>query len=82
MAKHQVTFELRDCELGNADIRFRVRRGGAVLGTALVSKGAIVWRPKWQPGRGTGGKKLRWIAFDEVMCEYGRPERRRKRGTT
>jgi hypothetical protein len=80
MAQHRVTFTLPEAELGNADIQLKVKRGGSVLGTLLVSKGAIVWRPKWQPGRGSGGKKMRWGVFDEFMREHGKPERRRRRG--
>jgi hypothetical protein len=78
MAQHRVTFTLPDLELGKADIRFQVRRSALVLGTLLLSKGAVVWRSKWQPGR--GGKRLSWKDFDELMRVHGKPERRRRRG--
>lgn len=79
MAQHRVTFTLPDLELGKADIRFQVKRSALVLGTLLLSKGAVVWRSKWQPGRGRGGKRLSWKDFDGLMREHGKPERRRRR---
>jgi hypothetical protein len=78
MAQHRVTITLPELELGKSDIRFRVKRSSFVLGTLLLSKGAVVWRPKWQPGRGLGGKRLGWKDFNKLMCERGKPELRRR----
>lgn len=80
MAQHRVTFTLPNLELGKADIRFQVKRSALVLGTLLLSKGALVWRSKWQPSRGRGGKRLSWKDFDQLMLEHGKPERRRRHG--
>ena len=62
---HKVTFTLPDREIGKADIEFLVKRDGIVFARLLVSKGAVVWRPKNKQF----GKKLEWSRFDEVMQE-------------
>ncbi len=63
MAKHDVVFTVPWRSLGNADIRFRVKRANKKWGELLVSKGAIVWYPKGKQY----GFKLSWAKFDQVM---------------
>lgn len=67
MAKHNVTFSIPERELGNADVEFRVKNDGTVVGRLKVSKGAVVWVPK----NASYGYKLSWKDFDAVMRNNG-----------
>jgi len=60
---HDVRFSIPERELGKADIEFKIKQNGKVLGTLRVSKGSIVWLPKGT----TYGHKIGWIKFDEFM---------------
>ncbi len=74
MAKHDVAFEIPKRFLGKADVNFRVRRDGELLGTLAVSNGSIVWFPrktKW-------GLKMGWGKFDDFMKEHARRFEKRK----
>lgn len=63
MAKHDVSFEVPQRPLGKADVEFKVRADGKMMGTLTVSNGSIVWFP-----RGTSyGLKMRWSRFDQIM---------------
>jgi hypothetical protein len=75
MAQHEVKFSLPKAEVLHTDLEFRVRRNGEAFGRLLISKGAVVWRPKKKSWR---GRKLSWGDFDSFMHEYGRPEHRRR----
>ncbi len=66
---HKVQFEIPRRELGSANVEFIVFRDGAVFGKLLISKGAVVWRPKWKSKR---SMKFNWRAFDDVMQKHGR----------
>jgi len=46
MAQHDVSFTVPERALGKADLEFRVKRDGKVLGRLKVSNGTIVWVPK------------------------------------
>ena len=73
MAQHDVKFEVPRRPLGRADIRFVVKRDGAIFGTLTVSNGSVVWFPK----KTTYGYKMGWKKFDELMQEHAtRYERR------
>ena len=65
---HDVTITLPERKLGKADVTFSVKRDGYMLGTLLVSKGAIVWVPSGHEF----GHKMSWSTFDLVMQENGR----------
>ena len=71
MAKHDVFFEIPARSLGKADVEFRVRRDGVVVGTLKVSKGNVVWVPK----NYTYGYQMSWDQFDSMMQENGRKQR-------
>ena len=63
MAKHDVSFSIPERVLGKADVQFKVKRDGSVLGTLAISNGSVVWFPK-----GTSyGLKVGWTRFDELM---------------
>lgn len=73
MAQHDVRFEVPRRPLGRADVRFVVKRNGAVLGTLTVSNGSVVWFPKGA----TYGCKMGWKRFDQLMQEHAiRTEKR------
>ncbi len=75
MAQHEVKFSLPKAEVLHADLEFNVRRNGEAFGKLLISKGAVVWRPKKKSWR---GKKLSWGDFAKFMHDHGRPEHRRR----
>jgi hypothetical protein len=73
MARHDVQFEVPTRPLGKADVVFRVREDGELLGTLTVSNGSIVWFPKNR----RSGHKMGWAKFDRIMAEHAtRFERR------
>lgn len=67
---HKVMFALPDRELGKADIEFKVKKNGQMFGRLLVSKGAVVWRPRNKHR----GRRLSWRRFEEIIGEHGRRE--------
>ncbi|HPC61672.1 MAG TPA: hypothetical protein PKX23_13500 [Verrucomicrobiota bacterium] len=67
---HSVTFTLPERDLGKADVEFRVKYDGSVLGTLKVSKGTVVWVPKDH----TYGYKIGWRDFDTLMRQHATKE--------
>lgn len=72
MAQHDVSFTVPERALGKADLEFRVKRDGKVLGRLKVSNGTIVWVPKDT----TYGYKMGWADFDAYMQEHGKHEKK------
>lgn len=70
---HDVTFEVPARSLGRADVKFVVKKDGAVLGTLAVSNGSLVWFPKAT----NYGCKMGWTKFDQLM--KGKATRTEKR---
>ena len=70
---HDVTFEIPPRELGRADVVFKVRTDGEMLGTLTVSKGSLVWFP----ADTTKGYRIGWNNFDRLMRENVTGEERR-----
>jgi hypothetical protein len=68
MAKHDVTFMVPERSLGKADLVFRVKGDGEMVGRLKVSHGAVVWMPK----NGKLGYSVSWQRFDRLMQEGGR----------
>ena len=71
MAKHDGTFTIPERELGKADVEFRVKNDGTVVGRLKVSKGSVVWVPK----NATYGYKAAWKELDGLMQEHGSHEK-------
>jgi hypothetical protein len=67
MAKHTVTFNLPERELGKADAEFAVRRDGKAFGSLRISNGSVVWVPKNKQY----GYKLDWKVFSELAEANG-----------
>jgi hypothetical protein len=72
--KHEVTFDVPRRDLGKTDVHFFVKSNGEPLGKLEVSKGALVWYPKWTKI----GHKITWNQFAQVMLNYPQLERRKK----
>ncbi len=72
MAQHDVSFTVPERALGKADLEFRVKRGGKVLGRLKVSNGTIVWVPK----DSSYGYKMGWSDFDVYMREHGKHDKK------
>ena len=68
MADHKVSIEIpKEIEVGNADLKIRVKSGGERFGTLTISKGTIDWRPR-NAKRGKGSHiQLSWSEFDQTM---------------
>jgi hypothetical protein len=64
---YNVKFTVPSRDLGHADIKFDVNNGNGKLGTAKVSKGALVWVEKDH----SYGYKLAWTDFAALMKENG-----------
>lgn len=73
MAQHDVSFTVPERALGKADLEFRVKRDGKILGRLKVSNGTIVWVPK----DASYGYKMGWVDFDKFMQEHGKREKKK-----
>lgn len=69
MAKHNVTFNLPERELGKADADFSIRRDGKAFGSLRISNGSLVWVPKNKQY----GYKLGWTQFADLAEANGEP---------
>lgn len=73
MAEHGVTLEIaKEIEVGNVDLKIRIRRNGDRFGTLTISKGTIDWRPLKAKRGKKGETRLSWTEFDTVMKEANR----------
>jgi hypothetical protein len=71
LAQHDVNFTIPERPLGKADVEFRIKRDGEVVGRLRVSNGTIVWVPKNKKY----GLRLGWLKFDELMQTHGTGEK-------
>ncbi len=68
-----VEFKTPLVRLGKSDVTFKVKQDEEMLGTLLVSKGAVTWFPKDT----TNGHKLSWVDFGKAMvAKSNRTEKR------
>ena len=78
MATHQVKLALNTnmVEVANKDVEIAVRRNGQRLGTVLISRGNIEWRPAKK-----SIKKYRftWAKFADRMEYEGKKVRAKRR---
>ena len=67
MAQHTVTItDLPKLELAHADVRFVVvDEAAGKMGTLLISKGGIEWRPTYKHQR-----RVSWREFDTLMRRH------------
>ncbi len=71
MAKHDVSFTVPERALGKADLEFKIKRDGEMIGRLKVSNGTLVWVPK----NGQYGYKMTWGRFDQLMQAHGHNEK-------
>jgi hypothetical protein len=71
VAQHKVTFTIPERSLGKADLEFKVKRNGEMVGRLRVSNGTVVWVPK----NAQYGYKLGWVKFDELMQQHAQHEK-------
>jgi hypothetical protein len=68
MAEHRVNLEIPGkIEVGHADFKFRIYRGGQRFGTLTISKGTIDWKPRNAKRGKPGETQKTWDEFDRVM---------------
>jgi hypothetical protein len=73
MAEHNVTLEISDeIEVGNVDLKIRVRRDGDRFGTLTISRGTIDWKPLKAKRGKQSETRLSWEDFDRVMKKANR----------
>jgi hypothetical protein len=70
MARHHLTSEAPERDLGKADVVFHIRSGPRrkLIGTLFVSQALIAW----QPPRGNKARKLSWSRFHDLTDSHGR----------
>lgn len=73
--EHEVALKLHTKVVSNKDVEFDVKADGAKLGTVLISKGNIEWRPA---KKSVNKHRLSWTKFAELMKTQGKPAKIRK----
>jgi len=69
---HSVKMNIPASDLSHSNVEFLVKKNGSAFGKLLISKGAVVWRPRAKSKR---SRKLNWSRFDQLMQEMGRSVR-------
>jgi hypothetical protein len=67
---HEVRVRIDTALVANKDVEVIVRDNNGKLGTLLISKGNIEWRPK---GNYVNKQRLSWSQFADFMWDYGKP---------
>jgi len=69
---HEVRVKLISKIVAHKDLEIEVKEGRSKLGTLLISKGNIEWRPAWKQIK---KHRLSWKKFAELMQRRGRTVR-------
>ena len=72
---HEVRLKLHSRVIASKDIEISVRESSGKLGTLLISKGNIEWRPAWKSIR---KHRLTWGKFAALMEGQGKPVRAKR----
>jgi hypothetical protein len=72
---HEVKLRVHTKVVGSKDVEIVVRESSGKLGTLLISKGNIEWRPAWKSVR---KHRLSWAKFADLMRGEGKPVRARR----
>jgi hypothetical protein len=72
---HSVNVKLNTNVVAYKDVEIIVREDGRKLGTLLISRGNIEWRPAWKILK---KHRLSWSKFAEMMTSEGRTIKKRK----
>jgi hypothetical protein len=73
---HEVSIKLYSKVVAHKDLEIEVKEDGAKLGTLLISKGNIEWRPAWKSVK---KHQLNWAQFAALMERRGRTVRSKKK---
>ncbi len=65
---HQVKMEAHVRDVLNKDVTFHVKNDGGVLGTLMVSKGGVEWRPAHKSVKTI---RMNWRQFAKAMTING-----------
>ncbi|MGK5024830.1 hypothetical protein [Janthinobacterium sp. RB2R34] len=65
---HEVTLALNSKFVLNKDVEVAVKADGKSLGTLLISKGNIEWRPS---KNSVNKKRMSWTKFAQLMKDEG-----------
>lgn len=68
MPRHDLDIRIPAAQIINTDVTVDVKSGDERLGTLLISRGSIDWRPR----NGRYVRRLSWERFNDLMEEYGR----------
>jgi hypothetical protein len=66
---HEVKLKLHTKVVASKDMEVVVRESSGKLGTLLISKGNIEWRPAWKSVK---KHRLSWGSFADLMKEHGK----------
>jgi hypothetical protein len=72
---HEVRARIDTKVVAHKDLEIVVKSNGRKLGTLLISKGNIEWRPK---GNYVNKKRLSWRKFAELIEAKGKPVKARR----
>ena len=75
MAIHSVSFEVPAKFVLSKDVEFEIKSDGVKLGTLLISKGNIEWRPT---GKVVKKHQLTWEKFAGLMEAEGKVVKAKK----
>jgi hypothetical protein len=67
---HEVRLKLDAAIVQNKDMEVVIKSNDGKIGTLLISRGNIEWRPK---GNYVNKKRLTWKKFAELMEKNGEP---------
>jgi hypothetical protein len=67
---HEVRVKIDTAFVGNKDFEIVVKSSEGKIGTLLISKGNVEWRPK---GNSVNKRRLAWAKFSDFMEKYGKP---------
>lgn len=77
MAHHvKLRLNTAEVEIAHKDVEIAIRDGGAKLGTLLISKGNIEWRPA---KKSVKKHRFSWKRFAGFMEDHGKRVRGKKR---
>lgn len=72
---HEVRARIDTKVVAHKDLEITVKSDGSKLGTLLISKGNIEWRPS---GNSVNKKRLSWRRFADVIEKHGKTVKEKK----
>lgn len=71
---HEIRFKIDTAVVASKDFEIVVKTDNVKLGTLLISKGNVEWRPK---KHSVNKNRLTWAQFAKLMEEHGKPAKKR-----